>query len=311
VLPSARNLETRWEQCVMDFLETLLPLRDAYQAFIPATLALMKLGCEESKALVTSFGHSEHPKIRIFNLRCLGLLSGPNVLQCKLAPIQSEEAASILRQDLRHGDEVAREASLEFLMEQPFAQLFADVVPLLTAPSQKIREMAAEYLKIGATTDEGALSALFPHFDYSRWPRDEQRETEDLWVRLRAIESLYFEHGSKRVQDKLVAVFDRPGLGIKKALTNAFNFCPGKADLRERMLERTNDANPENALSAWYVLGVLKDQELRPKFHQLLRNENAYYVQAGLFGLFPMLTEVDIPELKRCQQAWRPSIPSD
>jgi len=289
-------------------LNTLLPLKEGYLAFVPATIALEKLGCARAEQQASQLLESEDTRVCVITAKCLRLLSGcDRIGECELGRTGvNEQAMAIFRRLLANSELEARRSALKSLLEQPTGDAFADIAPLLVDENHAIRGLAARCLRVSATRDEKALGALFPYLEYESSPTTDQSRAKDLSVRQRAIESLCFEHGSNLVQNKLVAVFDRPGFGLKKHLTSAFRFCPARAELKQAMLERTRDANPENALSAWFVLGTLKDPGLRPHFQELLSTDNALLVQAGVLGLYQILAVEDIPFLEMVQGRWRP-----
>lgn len=290
-------------------LSTLIPLSQGYQAFIAATAGLRKTGCSSAKADFEVLIASEDIRVKVEAARCSMEVGRPmrEYPKCRLAPEEgSLKGLETFRKELAHDDVEAREVFLESLSRRPLAGAFAYVVPLLVDSRRSLRSLAADYFKIGATCDEDALSALFPFFEYHESAVTELAEAEGLSVRRWAVQSLYFNHGSRRVQDALLAAFDRPGLGIKKQLTNAFRYCPEPAELKQAMLTRIDATDPENSLSACYVLGILADPELRPTFHEAMMGEDVERAYAGTLGLLRILTEVDAPVLQQVRERWRP-----
>lgn len=192
-------------------------------------------------------------------------------------------------------------------MEKPIGRVFPWVAPLLADEHRPLRVLAAKCLRACATRDEKLLAAVFPYLTYDSGCRGEQLEAEDLAVRRGAIRSLYFQHGSKLVQDNLLLAFDRSGLEIKRQLTNAFVYCPEPEDLKRAMLDRVQGDDAENALSAWFVLGIFRDSGLRPRFLEAALSDEGERVYAGLVGLFPFLSEEDAEVLEQVRDRWRPA----
>lgn len=195
---------------------------------------------------------------------------------------------------------------LGLVLERPIGRAFGWVAPLLVDRHRPNRKLAAACLKVCATTDEESLAGIFPYFTYESGGQGEYQEAEDLVVRRSAVHAVHFWHGSKALQRQLLAAFDRPGLGIKRQLTNAFRFCPDVEELKQAMLERVQSSDAENSQSAWFVLGLSQDPEVRPRFHQALLSEDAETAYAGVLGLAHFLAQEDVELLQRVKQRWRP-----
>ena len=153
-----------------------------------------------------------------------------------------------------------------------------------------------------ATDDEDALAAVFPYLEYN-YAADEYAHE----VRVHALRSLRFHHGSALVQARLLRLFDSVELGLQPELTEAFLYCPDLADLRLEMLCRLEGSQPLQEMAALFVLANFTDPTLGPIFHRYLRGHGPRHALAALIGLFPILDLQDQLALEACRELWRPN----
>lgn len=280
--------------------EFFLPLTRQQEVFLPLTVALAKLGCGQAFQDLERLQSSRNQRVVSEAARYFLLRSGPDHEPCRpVGELQEEDDIDWMRKDLQASCDELRKLAVEDAFKHPDSRHFVRLVPRLLDSVPEIRSLAGAALKHCGTRDPEALRSLFPLLEYRRPGRNEQEETEDVLVRRRALESLYYDHQSAAVQEKLLEVFDRPELGCKDELTVAFRYCPDPQGLRDAMLERTNKTP-----AAWLVLANFADPALRPRFHQLLRSPNWQLVRAGVLSLYPILDESDLPALQECRKHW-------
>ncbi len=296
---------------MLDFAEAKLPLDARFHAFIPATVLLARLGEAEALLDVGRLWGAKDARLREKVLKHQVRAEGKSsVAPAVVTPKQSDLVLSLIRKGLADSVGQVREQAVQLVGYYPDERLFADLAALLADPSELVCARLCDAARRCSCGDEAALEAVYPFLEYSRPPKgdekDEARRREDYEVRIRAVHFLAFAHGSGVAQKRLLALFDRGELGVKKELTGAFRYCPDRAGLRQAMLERVRGADEKQALSALFVLGILGDAGLRDLFQSYLLGFSAQHALAGLMGLGPFVDGQDLAVLQACRNAWRP-----
>ena len=278
------------------------PLDEKLYAYIPALVALARLGDPQALSELVLLRQSKDVRIRA---KC-----SKNIARCWVAPtdklverkLAGQHADDYLlenvRQDLRDPNGQAREVGIKTALYHPDNRWYSDLAPHLADPDKDNRRLASDALIACATTDDQALYAVFPYLEYND-PKDEKAYE----VRIDALRALRFPHNSTQVQAQLLKIFDRPELGVKRELTAALRYCPDQAGLRQTMLDRLAT---DQTVPALFVLATLHDPNLRPTLHQHLHGPTSRHALAALLGLFPILDHQDRSALEACREYWSP-----
>jgi hypothetical protein len=296
---------------MLDPEELKLPLDERFLAFIPATVLLARLGEEQAILDVGRLWGARDERLREKVLKHQVRAEARSVEATPpRGAEQSDLTLTLIRKGLADTVGSVREQAVQLAGYYPDVRLFADLARHLADDSDKVRSRLCDSAKLCSYTDEASLEAVYPFLEYSRPDtgdevKDKKRRREDYDVRIHAVHFLSFRHGSGVAQERLLAVFDRPELGVKKELTGAFRRCPDPAVLRQAMLERVRGADERQVLSALFVLAALPEAGMRELFHSFLTGHSARHAQAALEGLKSMLEGQDLTLLQTCRDAWQ------
>jgi hypothetical protein len=281
------------------------PLDESYYAYIPATVALARLGEESALAELAELRQHRDSRIRAKALKYLTRCWRTEHNLCEETKFAGRASDDFLLAAVRQGltDSVldVRKQALKTARYQPDARWFGDLAPLLVDASDPLRALACEAMFACATRDQQSLAALYPYLEYA-----DPEDKENYSVRVHALHTLRFHHGSGETQARLLQLFDRPELGVRRELTGALRFCPDQPGLRQAMLQRLQTGDAGQSSAALFVLAIFNDVSLRATFHQHLRGYTSTHALAGLYGLFPILNQSDRMALEACRLAWRP-----
>lgn len=199
-----------------------------------------------------------------------------------------------------------------------------DLVPpiagCLNDGSEELHELAGEALRRIATTRDELLESVYPFLEWKRpaldYPADaspgqkaeidrknKAREQRDYGVRRSAIGALCYLHGSVRIQQKLLEIFDREELETKKDLAAAFCSCPSRPALVEELLARVQPDTAQGA-SALFALATLQAPAARDTFLRFLDHDNAAWAEASALGLTAVGLPSDLPRLEAFCHKW-------
>ena len=299
------------------------PLAPHFKPLVHATYLLTLLG--DAQALLEFERLWSHRDCRVRNLASEHVIGFQPLHhdhgQTPQQPLDAKRLAELQRV-LRDRFEETRLLGLEEGLREPDERLVPVALPMLGGRALDLLPVASRLFRMCCTHEEKSLEALRPFLDMEIPPqpipadaspddlaelikKNGDRAAKQYAIRRYAAQALMYPHGSRALQEYLLAYFADPNRQLKRELNVALQYCPDAEGVQTALVAMAEGAEPLRT-SALYALSHFKNPQHRELFSGHLQTDRAETAEAALRGLQPHLEAGDVPALQACRDRWKP-----
>lgn len=296
--------------------EIRVPLDEKYEVLVLATYLLTRLGdpvgVQEFQGLLSHADYRVEKMARQYQKGYGGLHHDHGQPQ----EPHDQETLAIIQHLLRHGRLGLRELGLEWAVEEPDQRLAPDILPNLSGRSEELLPLASRAFRMCCTHDQQTLDGIRPLMEMVIPPlpddgtpelvkKNKARAKKEYDVRRYAAQALMYPHGSRSIQDYLLAYQADPNRKLKRELNIVFQYCPDPQALQQHLQSLIETQPDPLRTHAVFALSHFRNPDHKPLFLSLLQSSSVGTAEGALRGLQPHISQADLPALQECRDRWK------